>query len=233
MERINNWDSESTDILGWVIFAGLWALTATFVALIMHFYPDVIPFQFFEFWNKKDILGGIYASWPIFVWGAGATFVLRLFFPSDSSDKNRSYPWNILRSFFAGLLEETTYRWVFFFSFIVVVAVFDPITFGFLHWLYIHIEIPVINFVTLGKVEWVFQWKDSWIVGSAAIWTTASFRNAHKHLGLVSWINAWFLGWFFLYILVNYGIIAAIASHIVYDIIIFTVAYIQDAIVDR
>lgn len=229
MDRFGDLENEEVDVLGWIISAGLWILVAAFVASIM-FFSDLIPFQFFEFWGKKDILGGVYASWPIFVWGVGATFVLGLFFPSGIKDEERSYPWDILRSFFAGLLEETTYRWVFFFAAIVTVVVFDFITFGLGHWIYVHIGVPVVGFVTLGKVEWIFYWKDSWIVGAAALNTTSSFGKAHKYLGWLGVTNAWFLGWFFFYILVNYGIIAAIVSHALYDMVVFTTVRVQGAI---
>jgi len=220
------------DVLGWVIFAVLWVLAVIFVAPIMHFYPDLIPFRFFEFWSNKDVLGGIFASWPIFAWGAGATFVLKFIFSSDSEDEDVPYLWDMLKSFFAGLLEEITYRWVFFFSFIVFAAVFDSVSFGIVHWFYINIEVPVVSFVTLGKMEWIFSWKGSWVVGAAALNTTNSFSKGHNYLGPLGTVNAWFLGWFFFYLLANYGILAAIVSHILYDIVVFTVAHIQDAITD-
>ncbi|HMO22056.1 MAG TPA: hypothetical protein PKC98_13950, partial [Candidatus Melainabacteria bacterium] len=58
------------------------------------------------------------------------------------------------------------------------------------------------------------------------------FRDGHKYQGFLGWVNSWFLGMVFFYMTLTYGLVAAIAVHFLYDMIIFLVIYI-DMVIER
>lgn len=49
---------------------------------------------------------------------------------------------------------------------------------------------------------------------------SVSFRDQHEYLGWFGWINSWFMGMVFFWLLFNYGLFTAIAAHALYDMII-------------
>ncbi|CAF1479490.1 unnamed protein product, partial [Adineta steineri] len=69
-----------------------------------------------------------------------------------------------------------------------------------------------------------------WSIGSAALIVNGKFRDEHLHLGLFGWYNSWCIGFFEFWIMMNYGLPAAMCSHAFYDFIIFFMYYIHGII---
>jgi hypothetical protein len=68
------------------------------------------------------------------------------------------------------------------------------------------------------------------VVGAAIVSISIRFRDGHIYLGLIGWINAWFLGMFMFYLTFQYGLLAAILVHILYDIFALGVGYLDSVI---
>lgn len=91
---------------------------------------------------------------------------------------------------------------------------------------------PVINWLTLGSLSgWIVN-KDVWFIGAGMITANGLFRDGHKYLGPVGYVNSWFIGMFMYFLLQEYGLVACIVCHFLYDLLIFGVRYI-DMVLER
>lgn len=216
------------------------AVTALLVILLVGwFFPDTIPFGIFEFWEPREAwTDWVRASWPIFAWGIGAT-VLHSIFTRNDRRLNRHAEAILAGGFFisllAGMLEEIGFRWLIFLANIVYSKVLNFLFFGFLgfgipEWFYNAIAGPIANFFTLGFLTPALFHESGWAVGAALLAANAFFRDSHKYLGPMGWINSWFIGMFMFWLLFQYGLIACIVMHFLYDLFIFIVRYIDAAI---
>ena len=95
--------------------------------------------------------------------------------------------------------------------------------FDLTEWIYVHWLVPLANWSTFHALQPQLMHSGSWVFGAAIVSASVSFRNAHKHLGFIGYVNSWFLGMVFFYLMFNYGLLTAIAAHFLYDAIIFTV----------
>ena len=223
--------------------SGSWILIAPFSLLFVMFvkwwWPNAIPFEVFQFWKNNKILEGIIASWPIFLWGGGLTALYSVL-NYNSRETNRNAEDILINgavlSALAGVFEEMAFRWIFFLAGIVGVKVSNFLFFGWLgfglgEWLHLNLFGPIVNFLTLEKMEWLI-FGMGWAVGAAALGANAKFRKEHAYLGLFGYFNSWIIGFFLFWMMFNYGLLTAIIVHFLYDMLIFTVRYI-DAAVER
>lgn len=220
------------------------ALTAVCVMLAVvasRFFPGAIPFGIFDFLGIKGGLGDwLKSAWPIFAWAIGATAAYSILTKNDrqaNQEAEQIFGKGIVRSIIAGVVEEILFRWWIFLGMIVSVQIFNFFFFGFLgfgisEWLYLNIMGPIANFFTLGKMEWILFHPAGWFVGSAVLSANAYFRDGHKYQGPIGWINSWFIGMFMFYLLFQYGLLACIVVHFLYDLFIFLVRYI-DRVIER
>ena len=186
--------------------------------------------------GKGSTWQGVFASWPIYLWGGGLT----LFSSAVTTNErkvNREAEDIIANgtiiSVFAGIVEEICFRWWFFYGQILGFKIISFITCGFVQWLFVNWICPLTNWVTLGYLQNVLVNPTiHWAVGAAVIGANEKFRDGHKYLGIFGFINSWFIGMFMFYLMFNYGLFAAIISHFVYDQIIFTIRYL-DAFFER
>lgn len=209
--------------------------------IIMWIWPWAVPFRFFEFWNIRGTIGEwLYAAWPIFAWGTGVSIVAALCTRNDRLT-NRHAEEIIAEgtaiSIFAGVVEEVTFRWLFFLDNIVMVKVANFLFFGFLgfglsSWLHLHVFGLIANWITFGNLESYIFHSTGWAVGAAMLTTNSFFRDGHKYLGPFGLINSWFLGMFLFWMMFRYGLLAAIMVHFLYDFLIFAIRYL-DAVVER
>ncbi len=215
-----------------------WVLTAVFSLLLLlgvkGCFPEATPFDTFEFWHDNLIIDGMLASWPIYLWGGVLTAIVAAV-TLNKREINRNAEFLIIGgpiiSAIAGIFEEMTFRWILFLWAIVTVKIGNFLFFGWLgfglgEFIHMWIAGPIANFVTFGKMEWLL-YDQGWAVGAAALAANAKFRDEHKYLGAFGWLNSWAIGMFMFYIMFTYGLMAAILSHFVYDLIIFTIAYID------
>jgi len=238
-----------------------------FLAVIVWIWPwSIEPFTLYEFWGKCDIMGGVYTSWPIFLWAASMTGLVAFLTHNKRSDNSKAEDHlvgGLVVSAFAGITEEIIFRWILFLDAIICVKIVNFLFFGWLgwgmpEWFFNHLFGPVASFFTLGKMDWILfgfrSWAigsaclaaaakfraghaylvdwilfgfRSWAIGSARLAAAAKFRAGHAYLGLVGYINSWYIGMFLFWIMFQYGLLAAIVVHFLYDLIIFVIGYID------
>lgn len=207
---------------------------AFFIMLWQWLFPTVIPFTTFEFFTVDiaNIARSMWAMIPLFCYG------LLINIPGYMSGIKSSYTRNELFvegtkiSLFAGIVEELIFRWIFFYSAIIAIAVVDFILLGFifpygiLGALYNWILIPISSFLTAGYLDtWLYH-IDSWVIGAAIISANGKFRDGHSYQGCLGYLTSWFAGMIFFYIMFTGGIFAAIVVHFFYDFFICTTAAI-------
>ncbi len=212
-----------------------------FAAVVKDLFPGVIPFGLFQFWHTTGTVGDwLGTAWPVLAWGAGLTALASLV-TRNTREQNRNAERFLEAGWFvslrAGVLEEASFRWAIFMAKIVGLTVVNWLIFGFLgfgvpEWLQIHIFGPVANFLTLGLLHDQLANPANWVVGAAMLSANALFRDGHKYEGLFGWVNSWFIGMFFFYLMFTYGLIASILVHFLYDALIFTVQYV-DRVIER
>ena len=210
------------------------------VILVQKFFPGVIPFDTYEFWNMKgSLLNAIEISWFLFLWAIGVT-AITIFKKIEAIEES---PKNILAggfitSAFAGITEEISFRWLIFLHGIWIVQLINYIFFGFAgfgisEWVYTIILIPIASLLSLGALDTILYSPMGWFVGAAMLFSNAMFRDGHKYLGLLGYINSWFIGLYLFYLMFQFGLIASIVVHFLYDMIIFVVIFIGICINNR
>jgi hypothetical protein len=155
-------------------------------------------------------------------------------------------------SLLAGVTEEIRYRWLFFMLSIASVKITnfilggfvghilgpervtwlqgiiwgpicDLLTGGILKWFYLYLIGPVFNVITLGTLsQWLVN-PEIWAVGLALLTINGRFRDGHAYLGWVGILNSWVLGFYFYWLTLTWGLPAAIAVHVLYDGLIFSI----------
>ncbi len=219
-----------------------WPLNAIWVFMffggLVFFWPSLIePFGFFEFWTMKgDFWTAVKGAWPWYAWGFGVTFLVLIFGKVSFTRETPGEEFinGTLISIWAGVAEEIAFRWLFFFSAIVMLPVFNWLLGGFIgleliRWLYQDILCPVANFFTFGHLEPYLLNGYGWAVGAAVISSNGRFRNGHAYQGPIGLVNSWFFGMYMHWVVFKYGILPAIFIHFLYDFIIFTTRAIGSA----
>jgi hypothetical protein len=217
------------------------AFVALIVVLIFEWaWPEYIPFGLFEFWHLNGSLIDVFkTSWPLFAWGFGLNVII-LLTHRNSHELNKEAESILIIgciiSVFAGLFEEIAFRWLIFYDQIIVYKALNSLLFagwggiGVFEWFFTNISGPIANTLTLGYLHPYLFNGLGWAVGSAILSSNGKFRDGHMYQGRLGTINAWFAGMFFFYLMFRFGLIASILVHFAYDMMIFTLAYIDAAI---
>lgn len=120
----------------------------------------------------------------------------------------------------AGIFEELIFRYYAYLSFVLALVYADTSTDGFIGRLIGQYVNPIINWLTLGLFSQQFS-ATNWALGVAAIIGAFFFRSAHVHYGKFSKANVWAVGVIMFWLTFNFGLITAIAAHIIYDSVVF------------
>ena len=95
-------------------------------------------------------------------------------------------------------------------------------------WVFGALLVPLADFTSLGKMHTILYQPHSWAAGAAVVSVNALFRDGHKYQGWFGWVNSWFLGLVFFWVMFTYGLVAAMVVHFLYDFLIFaTVALVR------
>ena len=192
------------------------------IGLAKYFWPEMIPFDFLGFWTIDHAFEGILRGWPLYVWGIALTSFLKAIRGiSTETSPGEIILYGGTMSIWAGVREETFFRWLLFYALIVGIPFFDWLLLGFMgwnwiEWLNVEIFIPVTNFVTLGYLEHYLRGY-SWAVGAAIVAASQKFRDGHKYQGFIGWVNSWFLGMWFFWTMFTFGLPSAVVVHTVYN----------------
>lgn len=209
-----------------------------FIALLKSFWTDVIPFGLFEVWSMGtgSTWEGVKAFWPAYLWAAALTLIVSFITLNDPKVNRNAESilfGGTVVSVMAGLLEEIAFRWWIFYGAILGFKVANFLLCGLVGWFASVVALPLGNFLTLGYLApYLFHPVWGVAVGSAILSANGDFRDGHLYLGFFGYINSWFMGMFLFYIMFNYGLLAGILAHFIYDEIIFVIRYI-DAEIER
>lgn len=225
----------------WFAFAWAAVYLAIILAIVKGIFPSSIPFTYFELWHTTGNLSDwCTTSWPILAWAIGLTFLVSIL--TRNSDEENIYAEYLLRNGFwvslrAGLMEEILFRWLLLMLWIPMVKVINFIFLGFIDLglieiIHLHIIAPIANFFTMDILKEQVGNPNNWSLGAAIIIANSKFRDGHKYLGLIGFVNSWFIGMFMFYLLFKYGLVAAIVVHFLYDLFIYLVRYL-DSIFER
>jgi hypothetical protein len=203
------------------------------VALIIYAIGRIwidLPFQFGTVWSiDNDVPAGLARVYPIFIWVVAITLLTGLVMRAKRIPRDAPPRFIFLTggwiSINAGFFEEIIWRWLLLLSAPVILTVLNWVTFGFVHWLYGQVLIPVANFATIGILEPQLL-TANWLLGATVISVNGHFRQSHERNGLLAYVNSWFVGMVMFYLMFNYGIWSAIVAHTVYDVLAFTTAAI-------
>ncbi|MCX6744176.1 MAG: CPBP family glutamic-type intramembrane protease [Candidatus Parcubacteria bacterium] len=200
---------------------------------------NIIPFSFFEFWHIKfTIKEGLQAALPIFGWGIFLKTISIIFRPVWLSreiikqvDPDVFIGKGIFDSLRAGIFEEIGFRWLFFFNSIAITKLMNFILLGFMDhgivkWVFLTIIAPISNWMSFDLLQGYIYNPLGWFVGAAMLTVNAAFREGHKYQGPIGWLNSWYVGLFFFWLMFNYGIPTAILAHIIYDVVLFCEEYV-------
>ena len=221
------------------ILVTFWSLIV--IGLTKWLRPQTIPFDFLHFWEiNGSIFEAVKNSWILFAWGTGITAIVAFTTrnnPFHNREAEKRLLYGALISAWAGVAEEICFRWLIFYGLIVSLKIGNFLVFGWLgfgvaSWIYPNIIVPFANFITLDYLQPILFNGYGWAVGAAIITANGKFRDGHAYQGLFGWINSWFGGMFFFYLMFNYGIQSAIIVHFLYDLFIFIVYYV-DSVIER
>lgn len=225
----------------WAAFIIGSLVVAALVGVIKGVFPSAIPYGFFELWTSKgEVIDWLKTALPVFGWGAGFTAFVSII-TRNKPEENRYAEEYLQRGFFvsirAGLMEEVLFRWLLFLFMIPFVKVMNFILLGFagfglVELLHVHIMGPIANFFTLHLLAEQLVNPAIWFIGAGLLAANSRFRDGHKYLGFIGFVNSWFIGMFFFYLMFKYGLLAAILVHFLYDLFIFVVRYI-DCVIER
>lgn len=210
------------------------------VIFVQKFFPGVIPFNTFEFWEMKGpLLDAIKTSWFLFLWVIVVT-VITIFRKIETIEESpkKILAGGFISSAFAGITEEISFRWLIFLHCIWVIQLTNYIFFGFAgfgisEWIYTIILIPIASFLSLGALDAILYSPIGWFIGAAVLLSNAMFRDGHKYLGLLGYVNSWFVGLYLFYLMFEFGLISSIVIHFLYDMVIFVIIFIGICVNNR
>lgn len=208
----------------------------TTLPIVMWLWPGVVPFGFFETWNVRGTPSDWFAAcWPLLLWPVVLNGVIAF---SSRNNKRANlaaeqlFALGAAQSLLAGVLEEITCRWLFFYLGIIGATFsnflfFGWAGFGIAEFLYLNIFGPLANWLTFGSLSSVLFHGTGWAVGASLLATNAFFRDGHKYQGLFGMINSWCVGMYMFWIMIHFGLPVAILMHFSYDILIDCTWYLD------
>ena len=89
---------------------------------------------------------------------------------------------------------------------------------------------PAANWITFGYAH-TLLYGYGWLVGLSLLFSNFLFQKGHMDLGWIGVANSFYFGLFMFHLMFNYGILAAIITHFLYNFFLFTVEYVYAVIV--
>lgn len=184
-----------------------------------------------KYWLMADnIPEAVLVSWPLFLYCIVLTIVTIAGNGKELREEDTELGKDIYKSVMAGILEEIGYRNLFIFTAMGFVVIINTITFGLVLWIWQVIELPVIDFLSLGYFHNVlYAFPAVFIAG--AINANVGFRDGHKYQGLFGLVNSWYIGLYLLSVMLTQGLVIAILVHMIYDLIIAVMKFTAQKIV--
>ena len=209
------------------------------VAFVVVFYPEAFSLKPLHFLTVSgDPVRWCVSASPLFLWG----FISTLFFcvKNRKNEQLAEFSKNDLMegmvdSVYSGICEEVIYRWLFLLSGVILIKFanslfFGWIGFGCIQWFFAHFFLPFFNFFTFGILSSVFLHSAGWFVGAAVLVSSALFAEGHRYMGLFGYLNGWFGGLYFFWILFSFGLPIVILVHFLYDAMVYLLIYFYSSV---
>lgn len=224
------------ELLPYYVYPAIFLLAVS--AALLHWWPDLLPFGLTRVWQMHGTLTEwLWTGKWVLLWGVGVTALMSVLTrnkPEENRQAEQLFVYGLFVSVRAGLLEELCFRWAHFMFYAILAQGVDIVLGGFFYghglvwFVQEYFMAPVANFATLHYLsDWLMN-PAIWYVGAGLIWANSHFRDGHKYLGLLGYVNSWFIGMFFFYMTLNYGIVSAMVVHGLYDALIHLVRYIDE-----
>ena len=207
------------------------------IGFVSLFWSDIWPWTFTSVWKSTgSVTDWLIVGSPAFLWALSINFFFDILRKRSSRERQllmSCAPKQILgagfvRSLWAGVSEELTFRWILPYAAVPTLLLTNWVFFGwagwgFNEWFHTTLWSPFANLATVDYLQ-PFLLAENWVIGACILYTNAFFRDGHKYQGLLGWINSWFMGMYLWFVALNYGLVAAIFIHFLYDFIIYTYA---------
>lgn len=168
---------------------------------------------------------GLGRVWLMFAWGFGVQFLVQLSWILRRQPKAGSMAFLWKRgawlSLHAGVFEELIFRYYAYLSFVLGLVWLNQRLGGGLGRAVTAWVLPFLNVVTAGYFAHQFD-AAHWALGLGAVIGASFFRSAHLHYGKFSRANVWTIGVVMFWLTFNYGLLAAIVAHSLYDLCVFS-----------
>lgn len=191
-----------------------------------------------DLWNPGAAIGeAVRRVWFVFAWALALTVLLEAYAARRGHLELRP-PGLILRrgawiSLNAGVFEELIYRWLLFFTAMVVLRALNAISLGAVEWMYTTVLLPLVDVVTFGALSPHLVDHPRWLLGAALVSANAAFRRAHQRATLIGRANSWAMGMVYFWLLLTYDMRAAMVVHTAYDLVVFTTVAASTALRQR
>ena len=196
-------------------------------------FEGALEVSLFDFWEYENIFPNFLKFWPLYLW-AFITSLFSLLLINENTLKTENIWYRrcvnnesslfqcLILSLYTGITEEIINQWILFYISILGVKITNFCLFGFCRWFYLSIGAPLTNFLFFNQLGWLLYDRIHWSIGSAALIVNEKSEGAHVYLGSFSSYNSWCFGFFQFWIMFNYGLPLCIVSHVIYDMIIFS-----------
>lgn len=217
--------------------------TMPFVLAIAYLvWPEVMPYGFLELWTPK---GSTEEAWtialgPLLLWAVvlQTGVAIKQWYDLRRGPKPMDVlVGGFLASIWAGFVEEILFRWLLFLSAIALAVFGNWLIFGFVgqgygvvEWWHNNLFGPIANFMTFGYLAEYLARPDAWSIGVALLVMNGFFRNGHAYQGLIGFVNSWFVGMYFFWLTLTFGLLGAIVAHFAYDLVVAVTLAVLHAI---
>jgi hypothetical protein len=196
--------------------------------------PDQwMPVSFGSLWRAGYVLTALRHVWFLFGWAVAVTLVVGVLAIMMRTPRLLPAGTVLWRgnwvSLNAGVFEELIWRGfgfcvaMFFLKLLSVI----PLVGWFFHILYGDLLIPLADLTSLHTLH--PQLSGNWIVAAAIVSSNASFRDEHAWLGWFGYVNSWFVGIVMFWLVFHYGMVSAMAAHVLYDMLALSTGAVLSA----
>lgn len=171
-----------------------------------------------------QIWRGLTQVWVLFAWGFGLQLIVQLIWIMRRHPADGGLSFLVKRgawlSLHAGVFEELVFRYYAFMAIVLGIVWAGHVTGGGFGQLLGHWFNPILNVITFGYFAPVLT-TSNWPIGLATVLGALFFRSAHMHYGKFAKANVWVVGIAMFWLMFNYGLVTAMAAHVIYDACVF------------
>src|SRR3989344_613556 len=212
-------------------------LATAWIILLRIMLPfEAIPFVFEEFLAKipVSLWSPLKTALPLFGIGLCINFI-KMVTTTNPPEVRANAPMIPIAGFrtslIAGLFEEITFRRIIFYAFIGLFwfahqALIAITGYGDVEW-FSNQYLGWFTDLIIGPATGVLDHPGAWTVGLAVLASNWKFQEGHVYQGLLGFLLSGFGGLVFFRIMLGDGLLAAIITHFLFDLMIFLMLYVD------